>query len=73
MPQSVIGNLRAILGAAQCRVYAIDRDPGVAKFARVLVLHLDREEQLSVPFLLEMTPQEGWSLVESATSATIRT
>lgn len=33
-------------------------------FDDVLVAHLDREESLVVPVLLEMTPDEAWALIE---------
>lgn len=35
----------------------------VARFDEVLVAHLDREESLVIPVLLEMTPNEAWSLI----------
>ena len=35
----------------------------VESFAEVLRSHLDREEQLVVPLLLEMTPEEAWALI----------
>jgi 8-oxo-dGTP pyrophosphatase MutT (NUDIX family)/hemerythrin superfamily protein len=38
----------------------------VATFAEVLVEHLDREEALVIPVLLEMTPSEAWALIDGA-------
>jgi hypothetical protein len=35
----------------------------VIAFDEVLVAHLDREERLVMPVLLQMTAQEGWSLL----------
>ncbi|MDB4937012.1 MAG: cytosine deaminase [Labilithrix sp.] len=38
----------------------------VATFAEVLVDHLDREEALVIPVLLEMAPAEAWALIHGA-------
>lgn len=37
----------------------------VSTFHRVLVMHLDREEALVVPVLLEVPPHEAWALIHS--------
>jgi hemerythrin-like domain-containing protein len=41
----------------------------VASFHEILIAHLDREESLVIPVLLEMTPHEAWSLIHGAGSA----
>ncbi len=38
--------------------------PLIQRFHTVLVEHLDREEDLVVPVLLELTPQQAWGLLE---------
>lgn len=36
----------------------------IARFANVLVTHLDREERLVMPVLLALSPREAWALLE---------
>ncbi len=37
--------------------------PLVQRFHEVLVAHLDREEELVVPVLLELTPEQAWGML----------
>jgi iron-sulfur cluster repair protein YtfE (RIC family) len=38
----------------------------VATFDEILTAHLDREEALVIPVLLEMAPDEAWALIHGA-------
>ena len=61
--------VRAIEGVERSLVAHGERaaaKEAVATFASVLVAHLDREEELTVPILLGLTPEEGWALVHGS-------
>jgi iron-sulfur cluster repair protein YtfE (RIC family) len=49
--------------ALRARVDAEAVKSAVASFHAILIAHLDREEALVVPVLLEMTPYEAWSQI----------
>lgn len=36
----------------------------IARFGGVLARHLDREERVAIPFLLEMAPRQAWAMLE---------
>ena len=51
------------LTAAIAAVRAGPSGATIARFGEILVAHLDREEALVIPVLLEMTPGEAWALL----------
>ena len=43
-----------------------DATAAIAAFHEILIAHLDREEALVIPLLLEMTPHEAWAQIHGA-------
>jgi hemerythrin superfamily protein len=48
------------------RVHDSDRvGEVIRRFHEILVTHLDREEELVIPVLLELKPHEAWALLHA--------
>lgn len=69
-PERLVGDhaeLTASIGAVQQSLApGADRRVAkgvVARFGDVLVTHLDREERLAIPCLLEISPSEAWAIL----------
>lgn len=64
------GELTTAIAAVEESLSTREREPGpkaaVARFHEVLIAHLDREEALVIPVLLEMTASEAWALIHGA-------